>query len=369
MPIPPVVDLGPALTAEQVLRHSRQLLLPGLGDEAQRRLCRARVCVVGVTGLAAEVLRHLAAVGVGSLAVVDADLTAATALGRQIAADHPDIEVGHGQLVREDVGNPVAVDAVLTGHDVVVDATGDPDRLSTLSDACVRLGVPEVWGLTHHLDARATVLWAVGPAETRALAASLGGWLDDLLGGRRPAELGASLSALDGQIGAVLATEVIKLVAGVGDPLVGRLLMVDALAARWSEVSLGDGSAADAGALPSPTGARTRRSSSTITATELAALLSGPPAERPYVVDVREVAEHTIVAIPGSHLIPLGRVLDGSALDGLPRDRLIVLHCRSGARSAQALRVVQDAGFSDVAHLEGGILAWVDEVDTTLTRY
>lgn len=383
MPIPPVVEPGPALSAEQLRRYDRHLLLPGIGVDGQRRLRNARVCVVGAGGLGSPVLLYLAAAGVGTLGIVDQDDVDETNLQRQVVHGRGDVGRPKVDSAREAVlaldpdiavivhrGTLTERDAadVLSGYDVVVDATDNFPTRYLVNDACVALGLPEVWGSVLRFDAQVSVFWG------RPAAPGLTGvQLRDLFPEPPAADEVPScaeagvLGALCGQAGSVMATEVVKLVTGAGEPLLGRVLVIDALAARWTEVTFAQaaGSTREAG----PSGPGRTRASSTVTARELAALLAGPPAGRPFVVDVREPTEHAIVAIPGSRLVPLGQILDGSAFEAFPRDRQIVLHCRTGARSAQALRAVLEAGFTDVAHLDGGILAWVDDVDPTLTRY
>ncbi|OIQ84720.1 putative adenylyltransferase/sulfurtransferase MoeZ [mine drainage metagenome] len=385
MPIRPVVEPGPALTAEQLRRYDRHLLLPGVGVEGQRRLRNSRVCVVGAGGLGSPVLLYLAAAGVGTIGIVDLDDVDESNLQRQVVhgwADvgRPKVDSARDAVLAVDAGIAVVVHAgpltadnvegVLSGYDVVVDGTDNVPTRYLVNDACVALGLPEVWGSVLRFDAQVSVFWGRPPVPGITAVQ-----LRDLFPEAPPADDVPScadagvLGALCGQVGSVMATEVLKLLMGVGEPLLGRVLVIDALASRWTEVALAQAGAPAAG--PVRAAAPSVRSSSppTVSARELAALLSGPPARRPFVVDVREPTEHAIVAIPGARLIPLGRILDGTAFESLPRDRQIVLHCRTGARSAQALRAVLAAGFTDVVHLDGGILAWVDDVDPTLTRY
>ncbi|MCR6491816.1 ThiF family adenylyltransferase [Cellulomonas sp. P24] len=380
MPIPPVVEPGPALTAEQRRRYDRHLLLPGIGPDGQRRLRNARVCVVGAGGLGSPVLLYLAAAGVGTLGIVDQDDVDETNLQRQVVhgrgdvgrpkvdsareavlALDPDVAVvvHRGTLTEQDVED------VLSGYDVVVDASDNFPTRYLVNDACVALGLPEVWGSVLRFDAQVSVFWGRPTAPGVAAVQLRDLFPEPPAADEVPscAEAGV-LGALCGQAGSVMATEVVKLVTGAGEPLLGRVLVIDALASRWTEVTFAQAAGSTREVGPAPA-----RASSTVTARELAALLAGPPAGRPFVVDVREPTEHAIVAIPGSRLVPLGQILDGSAFEAFPRDRQIVLHCRTGARSAQALRAVLEAGFTDVAHLDGGILAWVDDVDPTLTRY
>lgn len=393
MPLPPLVDPGPPLTPAQVARGSRHLLLPGLGLDGQRRLRNARVLVVGAGGLGAPVLQYLAAAGVGTIGVVDDDVVDVTNLQRQvvhgtadvgrpkvdsardaIAGLDPDVRV-EVHAVRLDEEN---VDDVLRGYDVVVDGTDNFPTRYLVNDACVRLGLPEVWGSVLRFDAQTTVFWGRPPAGSGAAAVQL----RDLFPAPPPpdavpscAEAGV-LGALCGQVGSVMATEVVKLVTGLGEPLLGRVLVVDALRGRWSEVPLvaaagpaaagpdADGTAEGPAAPAPPSGspAVTTPPHSpgddlpTVTAAELVARLEADPTT--VLVDVREAAELAVVSVPGARHVPLARVLDGSAVPDLPRDRPVLVLCQVGARSALAARTLRAAGV-DAVNVEGGVLAWL----------
>ncbi|MGH3744693.1 MAG: rhodanese-like domain-containing protein, partial [Mycobacteriales bacterium] len=187
---------------------------------------------------------------------------------------------------------------------------------------------------------------------------------------------GGVLGILCASIGSVMATEAIKLVTGIGEPLLGRLMVYDALEMNYRTVRIRrDPKGAPitelidyeafCGAISDE--AAEAASGSTITAAELKAMVDG--GEDPYIVDVREPAEYEIVAIPGSHLIPKGDIVSGDALSSLPSDKKIVLHCKSGARSAEALAVLKQAGFRDAVHVQGGVLAWQSQVDPSLPTY
>ncbi len=381
MPLPPLVDVGPPLTAAQVARGSRHLLLPGLGVDGQRRLRNARVLVVGAGGLGTPVLQYLAAAGVGTIGVVDDDVVDVTNLQRQVvhgtadvgrpkvesardalAALDPDVRV-IAHAVRLDESN---VDEVLRGYDVVVDGTDNFPTRYLVNDACVRLGVPEVWGSVLRYDAQTTVFWGRPPAGVPAVQ------LRDLFPAPPPpdtvpscAEAGV-LGALCGQVGSVMATEVVKLVTGLGEPLLGRVLVVDALRGRWSEVPL-VGAARPASqadqpsATPSPSSqvAPVRLLDADvprISAADLADRLAADPAT--LLVDVRDAAEVAAVAIPGATHVPLARVLDGSAVPDLPRDRPVLVVCQVGARSLVAARFLRAEGV-DAVNVDGGVLAWL----------
>lgn len=389
MRVPPVVEPGPPLSRDEVLRYSRHLLLPGLGEQGQRRLRNARVCVVGAGGLGAPVLLYLAAAGVGRLGIVDHDDVELSNLQRQVVhgrADvgRPKVESARDAVLALDAGTevvthhlrlgPDCVDEVLGGYDLVIDGTDNFPTRYLVNDACVRLGLPEVWGSIFRFDAQVAVFWGRPPAGVAPVQ------LRDLFPSPPPAGSvpscaeGGVLGALCGQVGSLMATEAVKLLTGMGEPLLGRVMVLDALAARWTEVPLVGGvhgSSAPEVAPGQPGGTEAEAGGvPALTATELAARLAARDrAEDDFLlVDVREPAERGIVTVPGALSVPLGRVLDGSALADLPQDVPLVLHCRSGVRSEQAARTLRAAGY-DVAHLAGGVLAWVADVDPSLPTY
>ncbi|HEY5515297.1 MAG TPA: ThiF family adenylyltransferase, partial [Pengzhenrongella sp.] len=277
MAIQPLVPPGPELSAIQLERFSRHLLLPEVGEVGQRRLRRSRVCVVGAGGLGAPVLLYLAAAGVGRIGIVDFDAVELTNLQRQVIhgwadvgrakvdsardavfAIDPDVDVvvHPGRLTLDNV------DAVLAGYDLVVDGTDNFPTRYLINDACVRLGIPEVWGSVLRFDAQVSVFWGRPPQGSAVAPVQL----RDLFPTAPPAWSGPScatggvLGAMCGQVGSVMATEAVKLITGVGDPLLGRVLVLDALAARWSEVALHgeqprDAAAGGSGARSLPAGA------------------------------------------------------------------------------------------------------------------
>ncbi|ROS26171.1 molybdopterin-synthase adenylyltransferase MoeB [Cellulomonas sp. PhB150] len=380
----PLVAPGPPLTPEQTARASRHLLLPGIGVEGQRRLRAARVLVVGAGGLGAPVLQYLAAAGIGTLGVVDDDVVDVSNLQRQVihgTADVGRLKVDSARGAIADLDPSVAVethavrltaanaDAILGAYDLVVDGTDNFPTRYLVSDACERLGLPVVWGSVLRFDAQVSVFWSRPPAGP-------GVTLRDLFPTPPApdevpscAEAGV-IGALCGQVGSVLATEVVKLVTGVGEPLLGRVLVIDALRARWSEVPLVrssgrravDGPDAVSGASVPDDGAVTADGAPddrvpTISAAALALRLADP-ADPLVLVDVREPAEAAQASIPGARLIPLGRVMDGSGIADLPRDREVVVHCAVGGRSLVAAEVLRAAGV-DATNLEGGIHAWL----------
>lgn len=400
MPLPPLVDPGPPLTADQVARGSRHLLLPGLGVDGQRRLRNARVLVVGAGGLGAPVLQYLAAAGVGTIGVVDDDVVDVTNLQRQVVhgtsdVGRPKVDSARDAIADLDPDVRVVVhalrlteenvDDVLRGYDLVVDGTDNFPTRYLVNDACVRLGLPEVWGSVLRYDAQTTVFWGRPPAGVPAVQ------LRDLFPSPPPpdtvpscAEAGV-LGALCGQVGSVMATEAVKLLTGLGEPMLGRVLVVDALRGRWSQVPLAPsrraaaegtaaasvahahaagGAAAPAGGPPAaaPPGVPARGPGAhddavpSVSAVELAARLADDPTT--VVVDVREAAEVAAIAVPGAAHVPLARILDGSAVPDLPRDRPVLVLCQVGGRSLVAARALRASGV-DAVNVEGGVLAWL----------
>ena len=382
-PFPPLVEPGPPLDAEQVLRYSRHVLLPELGETGQRRLANAKVLVVGAGGLGSPVITYLAAAGVGTIGVVDDDVVDTTNLQRQVI--HGTADVGRSKVdsAVEAVArvNPLVtvvphavrltadnVLDVLDGYDLVLDGADNFATRYLVSDGCEVLGLPEVWGSVYRFDAQVSVFWVDHGPTYRHL------FPEPPPPGAVPScAEGGVLGAMVGAVGSVMATEAVKIITGAGQPLVGRLLVLDALTMSWRTLTV----------RPDPSVPRVTEvidmtavcaavpavpPAATVTAGELARALADP-ADDVLLVDVRGADEAALVSIPGAVLVPLPRILSGEAVADLPRERRIVLHCKSGGRSAQALQALRDKGFQDVSHLEGGVLAWVREVDPTLPSY
>ncbi|WP_019135697.1 molybdopterin-synthase adenylyltransferase MoeB, partial [Cellulomonas massiliensis] len=348
--LPPLVAPGPPLTPEQLARAARHLLLPGIGVDGQRRLRAARVCVVGAGGLGAPVLQYLAAAGVGTIGVVDDDVVDTSNLQRQVVhgvADvgRPKVDSARDALAALDPSVEVVahrvrltdetVDGVLGGYDLVVDGSDNFPTRYLVDDACARLGLPLVWGSVLRFDAQVSVFWAAPPGGVP------GTRLRDVFpeppdpATVESCDQAGVLGALCGQVGSLMATEAVKLVTGLGEPLLGRLLVLDALRARWREVPLRPTSPR-ADATPARDEAAEQRSvpatpsEPTVSVGALAAALD----DGGVLVDVREPHELAAGAIPGARLVPLRTVLDGSAVAGLPRDRPLYVTCQSGVRSA-----------------------------------
>lgn len=367
----PVVELGPPLTDAQRARFLRHLLLPQLGEDGQRRLAHARVAVVGAGGLGSPALLYLAAAGIGRIGVVDDDLVDLTNLQRQVV--HGDADVGRRKVDSardavlalapdaEVVTHPVRLTPanaadVLRGYDLVLDGTDNFPTRYLVADTCAALGVPLVWGSVLGFDAQVAVFWPTGPVADDGTRPP---GLRDLFpeppaDGTVPscAQAGV-LGALCGQVGAVMATEAVKLVTGTGEPLLGRVLVLDALAARWSEVPLRAVGA-------TPVAARARPASDSVPAVDADTLAARLDAHEPGLVllDVREPAEHVTGTVPGSRSLPMAELLTPEGRATLPRDVPIVVLCATGLRSAVAVAALRADGFADVAHLEGGLVAW-----------
>ncbi|WP_343036635.1 molybdopterin-synthase adenylyltransferase MoeB [Flexivirga aerilata] len=372
-------------------RYARHLLLPELGMTGQDRLGRARVIVVGAGGLAAPVLSYLAAAGVGRLTVIDDDAVDLSNLQRQVIHRTEDVGVSKVEsAVRavhdlnpdiEIVGVPERLTAdnalpLFAEHDLVVDATDNFATRYLVGDACVLLGLPLVWGSIHRFDGQVTV-WSYdeGPCYRCVFP-------QPPPAGAVPscAEAGV-LGALPGVVGAMQATEAVKVLLRMGEPLAGRLMLYDALRAAWSSVPVRrDPECAVCGAHPTITTLTESAASCEMPAAEdgeavpeigaraLAGLVAtGHP---PVVVDVRTDAEREIARLPVGIHVPIETLRDGTGLARLDAvDADTVFYCKGGTRSAEAVRLVRDATGVQARSLAGGILAWIDDVDPTLARY
>jgi molybdopterin/thiamine biosynthesis adenylyltransferase/rhodanese-related sulfurtransferase len=390
--LPPLVPPADGLSVDEVRRYSRHLIIPDVGMSGQKRLKNAKVLVVGAGGLGSPALLYLAAAGVGTLGIVDFDVVDESNLQRQII---------HGQ---SDVGRPKALSAkesiqeanpfvnvvvheerldsdnamrIFEPYDLIVDGTDNFATRYLVNDACVLLGKPYVWGSIYRFDGQASVFWADHGPCYRCL------YPEPPPPGMVPScAEGGVLGVLCASIGSIQVNEAIKVITGIGDPLVGRLMIYDALEMNYRSVKVRkDPECPVCGKNPTITElidyeafcgvvseeAQQAAAGSTITATQLKEMLDA--GDNIFLVDVREPNEYEIVSIPGATLIPKGEFLNGNALEKLPQDRQIVLHCKSGARSAEALAVLHKAGFSDAVHVGGGVLAWISQVDPSLPAY
>jgi len=390
--LPPLVSPADELSVDEVKRYSRHLIIPDVGMTGQKRLKNAKVLVVGAGGLGSPALLYLAAAGVGTLGIVDFDVVDESNLQRQII--HGVSDVGHlkAESARDSIReiNPY-VNVVLhterldsdnameifAPYDLIVDGTDNFATRYLVNDAAVLLGKPYVWGSIYRFDGQASVFWAEHGPCYRCL------YPEPPPPGMVPScAEGGVLGVLCASIGSIQVNEAIKVITGIGEPLVGRLMIYDALEMSYRTVQVRkDPECPVCGRNPTITElidyeafcgavseeAQEAAQGSTITARDLKNMMDA--GENIYVVDVREPNEYEIVSIPGATLIPKGEFISGAALERLPQDKRIVLHCKSGARSAEALAIAKDAGFSDAVHVGGGVLAWVRQIDPSLPTY
>ncbi|HUZ51809.1 MAG TPA: adenylyltransferase/sulfurtransferase MoeZ [Streptosporangiaceae bacterium] len=392
MSLPPLVEPAAELTVNEVKRYSRHLIIPDVGMTGQKRLKNAKVLVVGAGGLGSPALLYLAAAGVGTLGVIDFDVVDESNLQRQIIHGQSDIGRPKALSARDSIKetNPYVnvivheealttdnVMEIFSGYDLIVDGTDNFATRYMVNDACVLLGKPYVWGSIYRFDGQASVFWAdYGPCY-RCL------YPEPPPPGMVPScAEGGVLGVLCASIGSIQVTEAIKVLTGIGEPLVGRLMVYDALEMSYRSLNIkkdpdcpicGPNATitelidydAFCGAVSAD--AQEAAAGSTITAAELKAMLDRE--DDIFLIDVREQNEYEIVSIPGAVLIPKDQFLTGAALERLPQDRRIVLHCKSGVRSAECLAVVKNAGFSDAVHVGGGVISWVNTVDPSLPVY
>jgi molybdopterin/thiamine biosynthesis adenylyltransferase/rhodanese-related sulfurtransferase len=390
--LPPLVEPAADLSVDEVKRYSRHLIIPEIGMAGQKRLKNAKVLCVGAGGLGSPALLYLAAAGVGTLGIVEFDVVDESNLQRQIIHGQSDIGRPKAQSARDSINeiNPLVkvilheapLDndnalQIFAQYDLIVDGTDNFATRYLVNDACVLLGKPYVWGSIYRFDGQASVFWSeYGPCY-RCL------YPEPPPPGMVPScAEGGVLGVLCASIGSIQVNEAIKVITGVGEPLAGRLMIYDALEMSYRTVRIRkDPECAICGKNPTITelidydafcgavsaDAQEAVSGSTITAAELKGMLDRD--DDIFLVDVREPNEFEIVSIPGATLIPKDQFLTGAALEQLPQDKRIVLHCKSGARSAECLAIVKNAGFSDAVHVGGGVLAWVNQVDPSLPTY
>jgi adenylyltransferase/sulfurtransferase len=382
----------PELTAHERQRYSRHLLLPEVGEAGQRRLKGARVLCVGVGGLGSPAALYLAAAGVGTLGLVDFDEVDLSNLQRQIVHGTPDVGRSKLDSARARLGalNPdVRVEtfdarfsvenarALVEAFDVIVDGTDNFPARYLVNDACVLFRKPNVWGSIFRFEGQASVFAAPGGPCYRCLHP------EPPPAGLIPScgEAGV-LGVLPGVIGAIQATEALKLILATGEPLIGRFLVYDALRLRFRELTLRrDPDCPICGAHPtitdlreaagccekggSPLFSQKKGTTFEMTVRELKTRIDAGHA--PAILDVREPAEAAICRIPGSRLIPLSEL--PRRLAELDPAADLVVHCKTGGRSAQAVAMLRREGFARASNLTGGILRWINEIDPSLPRY
>ncbi|HET7616992.1 MAG TPA: molybdopterin-synthase adenylyltransferase MoeB [Vicinamibacterales bacterium] len=374
------------LSTDELRRYSRHLLLPEIGEDGQRKLKAARILCIGAGGLGSPAALYLAAAGVGTIGLVDFDVVDFSNLQRQIIHGTPD--VGRSKLAsartRLEAINPevrvetyeTAVTAanaldLLAPWDVILDGTDNFPARYLVNDACVLLGKPNAWGSIFRFEGQASVFAAPNGPCYRCLHP------EPPPPGLVPScAEGGVLGVLPGVIGTIQATEALKLVLGIGEPLIGRFLVYDALRMRFRELKLPkDPDCAICGRHPSIrelreleaycTPAHAPAEKNDMTVVELRdELARGGPLQ---VVDVRERVEAAICRVPGSILIPLGEL--ERRLPELDRNAPMAVYCKSGGRSARAVALLKEHGFDRARNVSGGILAWIDQIDPSLPRY
>ncbi|OIV36922.1 adenylyltransferase/sulfurtransferase MoeZ [Mangrovactinospora gilvigrisea] len=392
MSLPPLVDPAPELTVDEVRRYSRHLIIPDVGMDGQKRLKNAKVLCVGAGGLGSPALLYLAAAGVGTLGIVEFDEVDESNLQRQIIHGQSDIGRSKAQSAADSIheANPFVnvvlheerldndnVMEIFAQYDLIVDGTDNFATRYMVNDAAVLLGKPYIWGSIYRFDGQASVFWSeYGPCY-RCL------YPEPPPPGMVPScAEGGVLGVLCASIGSIQVNEAIKVLTGIGDPLVGRLMIYDALEMTYRQVKVRkDPDCPLCGKNPTITdlidydafcGAVSEEAEeavkgSTITPKQLKQWQDD--GEDIFLVDVREPNEYEIVSIPGATLIPKGEFLSGEAFSKLPQDRKVVLHCKVGGRSAEALAAVKAAGFQDAVHLGGGILAWINQIEPDKPAY
>ncbi len=388
---PPLVDPAGELTPDEVARYSRHLVIPDLGVEGQKRLKNARVLVIGAGGLGAPALLYLAAAGVGTLGIVDDDVVEESNLQRQIIHGVGDVGRPKAQSARDSIAeiNPLVrvrvhevrldrLNAVelFDQYDLILDGTDNFATRYLVNDAAVLAHKPYVWGSIYRFEGQVSVFWEDAPADDAGNQRGLN--YRDLYPEPPPPGLvpscaeGGVLGVLCASIASVMGTEAIKLITGLGEPLLGRLMMYDALTMNYRAIAVRKDPAA-----PAITElidydqfcavAPDAPPDSAITPRELRDLLDS--GDKIVLVDVREPAEWNINRIEGARLIPSSSIRSGEGFAGLPRDRRPVLYCKTGVRSAAALTAVRSAGFADAVHLQGGIVAWAQQMQPDMVMY
>ncbi len=396
MSLPPLVEPAADLSVDEVRRYSRHLIIPDVGMDGQKRLKNARVLCVGAGGLGSPALMYLAAAGVGTLGIVEFDVVDESNLQRQIIHGQSTVGLSKAESARARIAeiNPFVnvelhdtrldssnVMEIFAQYDLIVDGTDNFATRYLVNDACVLLGKPYVWGSIFRFEGQASVFWSEHGPCYRCL------YPEPPPPGMVPScAEGGVLGVLCASIGSIQVTEAIKVLTGIGDPLVGRLMIYDGLEMTYRSVKVRkDPNCAVCGDNPTVTelidydlfcGAVSDEASeavkdSTISVRQLKDMLDERErGERDFVlIDVREPNEWDIVNIPGAQLVPKGQFLNGAALSDLPQDKQIVLHCKVGGRSAEVLAIVKSAGFSDAIHVGGGVVAWVDQIEPEKPNY
>ncbi len=390
MQLPPLVEPAAELTVDEVRRYSRHIIIPEVGMDGQKRLKNARVLCVGAGGLGSPALMYLAAAGVGTLGIVEFDEVDESNLQRQIIHRQSDIGRPKAESARDTVNeiNPYVnvvvhnerldnsnVLEIFAQYDLIVDGTDNFATRYMVNDAAVLLHKPYVWGSIYRFEGQASVFWEEHGPQYRDL------YPEPPPPGMVPScAEGGVLGVLCASIGSIMGTEAIKLITGIGETLLGRLMIYDALEMSYRTVKIRKDPNGEpitelidydyfCGTVSEE--ATEAVKDSTISVKQLKDMLDARErGETDFeLIDVREPNEWDIVHIDGATLIPKGEFLNGNALAGLPTDKPIVLHCKVGGRSAEVLAVVKGAGFADAVHVGGGVVAWVSQIEPEKASY
>jgi adenylyltransferase/sulfurtransferase len=388
--LPPLVEPAVELSRAEVARYSRHLIIPDVGVDGQKRLKNARVLVIGAGGLGAPALLYLAAAGVGTIGIVDYDVVDESNLQRQIIHGVSDIGRSKAESARDSIAeiNPLVQVRLHTlrlepgnavelfrQYDLIVDGTDNFATRYLVNDAAVLAHKPYVWGSIYRFEGQVSVFWEDAP-NGRGLN------YRDLYPEPPPPGMvpscaeGGVLGILCASIASVMGTEVIKLITGIGESLLGRLMVYDALEMSYRTIAIRKDPATPkitelidyeefCGAVSEEVAGVA--AGSAITPRELRELLDS--GQTLALIDVREPVEWDIVHIDGAQLIPRSSIDSGEGLAKLPQDRTPVLYCKTGVRSAEALAVVKKAGFADAMHLQGGIVAWAKQIEPGMVMY
>jgi adenylyltransferase/sulfurtransferase len=395
----PLVEPAAELTIDEVRRYSRHLIIPDVGMAGQKRLKNARVLVIGAGGLGSPALLYLAAAGVGTIGIAEFDEVDESNLQRQVIHGQSDIGRPKGESARDSIKdvNPYVnvvlheqrldndnVKQVFEGYDLIIDGTDNFATRYMVNDAAYFLGIPYIWGSIYRFDGQASVF---APMLGDDLPCYRCLYPEPPPPGMVPScAEGGVLGVLCASIGAIQGTEAIKLITGIGDPLAGSLMIYDALEMEYRKLKVRkDPNCALCGENPTVTdlidyetfcgavsdAAADAAAGATISVVELERMLKErAEGSRDFtLVDVREPNEYEINKIPDSVLIPKGEILSGHAFEQLPQDKQVVLYCKTGVRSAEALAVLKGAGYSDALHVGGGVSAWVNQIDPSQPSY
>ncbi len=374
MKTPPLVNPGPALSGEQARRYSRQIVIPQIQASGQERIRNAKVLCIGAGGLGSPALMYLAAAGVGTIGIVDFDTVDETNLHRQILFGQSDIGKKKVDVARTKIQEsnplvavniyPLTIDTtnvleIMSNYDIIIDATDNFATRYLINDAAVLLNKAYVWGSVNRFDGQAAIFWSsLGPCY-RCLHPTppAPGTVQNC------AEAGV-LGVLCASIASMQVNEVIKAITGIGELQIGKLMIYEALEAEYSKIDIHKNPQCVICSV-NPTQVNLLENYESFCGVVDEAEISAKELKNKFannddflLVDVREPEEFADSRIPGSVLIPVAGFVDASAFKLLPRDKEIILHCRSGIRSATCLALIQKAGFTNSRHLDGGIVAW-----------